>query len=539
MRVLESSARALSLAWMSWLVLGASGCYLVHEREGAATGAEDEAPNLACEPTALVRTVVQTESIDEVDLLLMIDNSNSMTEEQQSIVLEIPRIVQMLTSGALTAGAAPSFPPVRSLHIGIVTSDLGVGDVTGLPFCDPGFGDDGLIQTRPRFPRASCASDTSSRYPRGVFDFEVGDGNTPMQFANDVACVATLGTAGCGFEQQLEAPLKAISLTPLANGASPVEWTRAGYRPPTFYAGTFGHGSDPATNGGFLRPSSVLAVVLITDEDDCSTPNPEIFSSTDPRYGGVDLNLRCFGFPEELYPVQRYVDGLLGLRASAHLLSFSAITGIPPELGGESPSIILEDPSMTPHLDVARTNSLAPVCVSPGGRGVAYPAQRIAQVAEGLAAAGASVSLQSICDTDFSAAFDAVIGHVVGTLEASCLAAPVPTDASGAIDCDVLEVLPAIGSGAAIEHCADLPHAEAYVLEGLQDSMSADGTIAHHERCRIRQLTRETVGAEAGWLYDEGSIAGWSSLTTGCAQRIGLSVIATAPGADMRLVCCP
>ena len=43
-------------------------------------------------------------------------------------------------------------------------------------------------------------------------------------------------------------------------------------------------GHAPATNGAFLRPSSVLAIVTVNDEDDCSTPHPEIFSPDDARY---------------------------------------------------------------------------------------------------------------------------------------------------------------------------------------------------------------------------------------------------------------
>ncbi|HEV3485648.1 MAG TPA: hypothetical protein VG106_09590, partial [Vicinamibacterales bacterium] len=54
------------------------------------------------------------------------------------------------------------------------------------------------------------------------------------------------GTGGCGFEQQLEAVLKALS------PASPTAWTAAGYVAPTFFAGSTGHALG--ANAGFVRP---------------------------------------------------------------------------------------------------------------------------------------------------------------------------------------------------------------------------------------------------------------------------------------------
>ena len=79
--------------------------------------------------------VIQVTSVDKVDLLLMIDNSNSMTEEQGSVVSEVPRIVQILTSGHDATGVIHDFTPARSLHIGLVDCDMGLGDVSGIATC--------------------------------------------------------------------------------------------------------------------------------------------------------------------------------------------------------------------------------------------------------------------------------------------------------------------------------------------------------------------------------------------------------------------
>jgi hypothetical protein len=104
-------------------------------------------------------------------------------------------------------------------------------------------------------------------YPSGIFEFARDRGDDPSDLASAVACIGALGTSGCGFEQQLEVALKAV--TPSAAAL----WTREGYVPPRFISergelsGVTGQGDR--ANAGFLRAGSVLAVVLVTDEEDC------------------------------------------------------------------------------------------------------------------------------------------------------------------------------------------------------------------------------------------------------------------------------
>jgi len=86
---------------------------------------------------------IQVTNVDNVDMLLMIDNSNSMAEEQVNLIEELPRLVQVLASGDRNADGTRDFNPVRSLHVGIITSDLGAGPNTGVPTCARGLGDDG------------------------------------------------------------------------------------------------------------------------------------------------------------------------------------------------------------------------------------------------------------------------------------------------------------------------------------------------------------------------------------------------------------
>jgi hypothetical protein len=347
-------------------------------------------------------------AVDGVDLLLMIDNSNSMTEEQVSFVREIPAIVRALTSGDRDLDGLPDFRPATSLHIGVVSSDMGTGSVEGIESCDAGLGDDGVMWTRGS-ARAGCMA----TYPSAIFEF-VAEGGDATAFATSVGCVASIGTDGCGFEHQLEAPLKALSLVPSADGASPVAWTRPGYRPPVFLGTTFGHGGAGGRNDGFLRAGSVLAIVLVTDEEDCSASDPLIFDRLDPAYSSVDLNLRCHTFTEAQYTIDRYVDGFIGLRSDARRLVFAAITGVPLEAVDRDLDYeeMLALPAMQEQIDPVLRNRLLPSCTSPDGRGVAYPPRRIVQVAEGLDRLGARTTVQSICDAGFTSAVEVIIDRI-------------------------------------------------------------------------------------------------------------------------------
>ncbi len=94
-----------------------------------------------------------------------------------------------------------------------------------------------------------------------------GAANYPGTLDEAFSCIARLGKDGCGFEQPLEAMKRALD------------------------------GSRPE-NAGFLRPSARLAVIIISDEDDCSASDPSMFARTGPA--GTDLgpqkSFRCFEY---------------------------------------------------------------------------------------------------------------------------------------------------------------------------------------------------------------------------------------------------
>ena len=393
----------------------AAGCVASHSTDaGPEPCVRDDAFVEPCNPS-----VVCTPST-QVDLLFMIDDSGSMTEHQIQLRDQIPRMIQIAATGIRDMAHGGPFAPPHSLHVGVVSSTMGLGPVTGVPRCPAGFGNDGVLFTRSPFPAPGCpTTDYATMYPHGVFEFNQGQAMpTAAEFASDASCVALLGTAGCELEFQMEAVLEALAPAPDSCGASSVWWTAPGYVPPTFYGGTFGHGGDQATNGSFLRPNSFLAIIALTDEDDGSTDDYVIFSD-DPRYSGFSLNVRPVAFSNLLFPVERYISGLIGLRRQPSMLFFSAITGIPndlsPGLSLTDPALltrILADPRMQPTIDPLHPERLLPVCMDTTGGQTAVPGLRMVQVAQGLLARGANVSVSSICRNDYTPALDGIIGQI-------------------------------------------------------------------------------------------------------------------------------
>ncbi|MEM9195773.1 MAG: hypothetical protein AAGF12_41790 [Myxococcota bacterium] len=320
-----------------------------------------------------------------VDLLFVIDNSISMGEEQESLASEFPELFRALTTGDVNNDSTAEFPPVTDLNFGVVTTDMGTGAFEVVTCGDPFDGDDGILQTE-----SASESGCAASYP-SVLSYRGGPVGT---FASDAACLAIQGIDGCGFEQQLEAPLKAVSSA--ASGIS-------------FFGGTSGH-SDGA-NAGFKRPGSTLAVVLVTDESDCSAADPELFNQNTTIYVG-DLNLRCFQFPDALHGVSRYVDGLLQASTSPEQFVFGVLAGIPEDLVGSGSSTILADPRMQPRVSAMDPTRLETACTSSAG--VAFPATRMIQTAQGLEGRGAATAIGSICSPSYAGFVESLATRIAG-----------------------------------------------------------------------------------------------------------------------------
>lgn len=461
--------------------------------------------------------------VDTVDLLFVVDDSGSMAEEQSELLREIPRMVRVLASGDSGLNGTLDFPAARSIHVGIVSSDMGVLAASGIQTCATGNGDDGVLRT---------SGGTCTGTQRGpVFDFERGA--DPLAFASDVECAAELGTMGCGEEQPLESMLKALS------PSMPQVWTIPGYEAPAFLTSN-GHGADT----DLIRGDSVLAIILISDENDSSTQDPNLFSLDTPPFASIGLNFRGRDFPDALYPISRYVEGLLALRVPRSHLVFGAIVGVPPEAiaAHMTEDQLLALPAMQEVDDPVHNDRFIAACRGPLQTDGAYPGRRAIEVARGLRDAGAGTTVASICGADFEGALDEIIDRIGDATRGTCLPRALQADADGRVPCEVAEVLLPIGSAADERtHCASLAHPDAYALDGME-TVQLNGAPATREVCRVRQLARADIGGtSAGWFYDDGTTPG-SDVASFChgaagAQRVSTQGLTLVSGAELRFIC--
>lgn len=375
----------------------------------------------------------------QLDLLFVIDNSGSMASEQRKLAEQLPRLVRVLTSGDRCAGTESScklddtsqpprrFRPIADLHLGVVSTNMGgIDEPTGTQaavLACRGLGDeaklqssvdvavDGVIAGRQEFqayeqgevvlePRPECALPAQPRYQ----EYTAG-ASIDAEVAARFSCVAQLGVRGCPYEQQLEAMWKALA---------PSNKQGELY---TFLNGSSGQGDG--YNQGFLRDDAVLAVVHVTDEEDCSIPDAGkvMFAQTAEatnQYG--PLNLRCGLHADDAQLVQatsRYVDGLTSLKPNhKERIVFGAIVGIPVDSGDKSIDEVLALAEMQFQENPLKPGFPRSSCTGlTGGRiDEAYPPRRFLEVAKAF---GDQAVLHSICADTYAPAIDGVVSKIV------------------------------------------------------------------------------------------------------------------------------
>ena len=299
-------------------------------------------PVVKQEPTTKANfiTTVRTAAVDKIDILLAIDNSSSMGDKQNILAKAIPKLITRLVtpncvksddaSGACLTksdgtcqtadvtktnpvdqcpmGSEPEFKPITDMHIGVISSSLGamggdnVPDAAGAdktlyrkaydscPLTDPG------NPTKNDFGElvARASEKTPTTKVAGV-----NDKNFVVWFPTDASkgiadktqletvignLVRGLGQTGCGLEAQLESIYKFLIM--------PDPWQRISITGANINQATGGYeGLDEtilAQRKAFLRPDSLVAVVMLTDEDD---------SSADPlAIGGQGWNFQASSF---------------------------------------------------------------------------------------------------------------------------------------------------------------------------------------------------------------------------------------------------
>ncbi|MEB2313277.1 MAG: hypothetical protein OZ921_12955 [Sorangiineae bacterium] len=244
-------------------------------------------PN-ACSPqgkNVFVATITQS-SVDKIDLLFMIDNSASMADKQKLLGDAVPKLVNRLvnpvcvnrTTGAVTdppadpdalcpQGSEREFSAIKDIHIGVVTSSLGGHGAT---ICTPTYSQWNPTQDDKGHLVGLTRAGLNSYQNQGFLAWDPSAKYTPpgasdaTQFSQDFTnMVKAAGESGCGYEAILEAWYRFL-VDP--NPPDQVSYDDASQS--TVTSGTDTELLQERAN--FLRPDSLLAVVMLADENDCS-----------------------------------------------------------------------------------------------------------------------------------------------------------------------------------------------------------------------------------------------------------------------------
>jgi hypothetical protein len=401
-----------------------------------------------------------------LDVLVVVDNSRTMAEEQRQLARDMLALVGRLEQ--IELGGDP-------LDVQVMVTTTDVGNPLCTPFepkeYEPARGaptsigcnariDDfvalGSAEPQPETCTSVCPVDVApddafvafagatSNVP-GAAPIDVdGDGTPDSAAAQALACLLPQGMNGCGFESPLEAML--LALDPAA------EWN-TGARP-------------------FLRPEADLAILVLTDEADCSLADASAME--DPSYQEVNpytqspapssavcwnMGVVCDGPDAQgvytsctttedgpLHAPQRYIDRVVGeLReAEGKDVMFVAVAGVPTvtahsdappfePLAGGLPDLVYRDwlDGEYPAGDVLPIEwsegvtaadkqfdfGIGPACTGEDLRGgfvgQAIPNPRLFDVCRSLDGdAGARCCIESACDSDYAGALTCIEGLI-------------------------------------------------------------------------------------------------------------------------------
>ena len=200
----------------------------------------------------------------ETDILFVVDDSNSMSEEQEGVARELPTFVQILQTGAGVQ---------QNLRVGLVNTSVYSGFSDGRNFFLTRYPQGGWLRT---FPAADGGVGGGERW---LTDPD------PEIASRLSAAIRRLGINGSFQETPFEAARIALTGTGF--------WT------------VLPDGGNP--NAGFLRPGARLLVVAVSDEDDCSQEEHDPPSVFFTPAEGQDF---CTLHEDMLTPVGDYVTAL-------------------------------------------------------------------------------------------------------------------------------------------------------------------------------------------------------------------------------------
>ena len=428
----------------------------------------------------------------DVDILLVIDNSGSMGIDQRRIAAGLEAFIARLDAAE------------ANWRIAVTTTDV------QNPVCEASTADDGGFEFSSCRQRANdfvfdpggpsennqydqvCAdycqhdeiaslatlADDGALVARPWLQRQDGELNVAgMSAAEALACLIPQGINGCGFESPLEATFRALM-----------------------------RASAPSSKQtAFVRPEAVLAVVVVTDEFDCSHNDAylDIFTDTEsplwhPDAGGRPYSSICWnagvgcsgdGEPYEgcspidrgvdgggvadphdavLHPFSRYVDVLEahenGKQESmpGREVIVGVFAGVPPGYQAGEADLFY---NRGDTLDVLQYG-VAPGCTRSNGEAAALPPVRMRKWAEAFEV-DEQRNLFSICQEDHGPSLDVIADAIENQLSPGCFgqcARDMDPGLPGMqVECSMMQG--AVGVAASIDECLRAPNHGPYTWE--------------------------------------------------------------------------
>ncbi len=409
-------------------------------------------------PSSIVYSATVTR---DLDVVFVIDNSSSMTKAQVNLVSNLPVFFETMQT---FPGGMPN------LHLAVVSSDMGAG--TGTGGC-VGNGQAGIFQWGA--PTKTCAATTDgARFLSNIN----GNANYTGDISSLFSCVAALGESGCGYEQTLLAVTHALGADNIDSNGKP---------------------QPPLENQGFLREGAYLAIILLTNEDDCSAPQGAA-SNLFPRAGdgsslssplGPPTGYRCSAFGHlcdgvappimsplgandpgdlttvvplqncvsaedagRLIPVSSFAQTIKALKHDpANQILVAAISGLYPDNSRNLPYAVTWKKSVAGD-PAGPWPEMVHSCVSAGDVSFADPGIRIGEFVKQF---GRNGVWQSICDTSFRPSMMRMAEEIRRVMGPSCVtgifADKSPGDPGTQYDCKVTDQVG--GHDVTIPACAE------------------------------------------------------------------------------------
>ncbi|HMI83918.1 MAG TPA: hypothetical protein VK550_07475 [Polyangiaceae bacterium] len=257
---------------------------------GGSAGTGGANPDDGGAPPPFVSSNVRAPKVSKIDLLFMIDNSSSMVDKQQVLSLAVPELVDQLidprcidrVTGRVLSKAVDgvcatgerAFEPIKDIHIGLISSSLGNHGANGV--CEDAI-DVALQRSDPHnddkahlLTRGAGGTLVPTFGNKGFLYYNPsapGALTTPNEVALSFVQLARgTGQHGCGYEASLEAVYRFL-VDPDPFDTVTIDTSIGGFGQAIL------RGTDEQVlqqRRDFLRVDSLVTIVMVTDENDCS-----------------------------------------------------------------------------------------------------------------------------------------------------------------------------------------------------------------------------------------------------------------------------